>query len=70
VWVTDRQRVLERLWAAGIEAIDLWRQGLEPEDEFPDTRTLRRHVIELPCHQDLGAPEIDRVGRAFREACR
>jgi dTDP-4-amino-4,6-dideoxygalactose transaminase len=31
------------------------------DGQFPDVDYLRRSVIELPCHQDLTPPEIDRV---------
>jgi dTDP-4-amino-4,6-dideoxygalactose transaminase len=41
---------------------------MEHAAEFPDAAALRRHVIELPCHQDLDDDAIDRVARAFREA--
>jgi dTDP-4-amino-4,6-dideoxygalactose transaminase len=70
VWVRDRDAVLAHLASRRIEAVDLWRQGFEPHEEFPDTQALRRHLIELPCHQDLEDEDVDRVAHAFLEATR
>jgi hypothetical protein len=68
VRVAARDTVLAHLWRRGIEAVDLWREGLEPAGELPGAAELRRHVIELPCHQDLDDQDIDRVAAVFREA--
>jgi dTDP-4-amino-4,6-dideoxygalactose transaminase len=65
--VADRERALQALFARGIEAIDLWREGFEDAAEFPDAAALRRHTIELPCHQDLDDATIDHVARVLRE---
>jgi dTDP-4-amino-4,6-dideoxygalactose transaminase len=66
-WVRDRELALRRLAAARIEAVDLWRSGYEDPSEFPEAQALRRHVIELPCHQDLDDDDIDRVAAVLRE---
>jgi dTDP-4-amino-4,6-dideoxygalactose transaminase len=69
-WVDDRDTVLHRLWARRVEAVDLWRHGYEPPGQFPDVTALRRHVIEIPCHQDLDDGAIDYVASAVVEALR
>lgn len=68
--VQDKPGVLERLRAAGIEAIDFWRHShpaCEP-NEFPEVAQLRRQVVEIPCHQDLDPDTMARVASAVREA--
>jgi hypothetical protein len=66
-WVPDRELALRRLAAARIEAIDLWRSGFEDPSEFPEAQALRRHVIELPCHQDLDDDDVDRIAAVLAE---
>jgi hypothetical protein len=67
VRVCDRGDALARLGGKRIEAIDLWRQGCEDAAEFPAVAALRRHVIELPCHQDLDDDDVDRLAAALEE---
>jgi perosamine synthetase len=59
----DKPAVLARLWAAGIEAVDFWRDHHPACDpaEFPDTMDLRRRVVEIPCHQDLDSETLNRM---------
>jgi dTDP-4-amino-4,6-dideoxygalactose transaminase len=66
----DKAAVKARLAARGIEAIDFWRTGhpLCPVEDFPDVVALRRRVLELPVHQDLGPDEMAYVARCAREA--
>jgi dTDP-4-amino-4,6-dideoxygalactose transaminase len=70
VWAPQRDAVLAHLARRGIEAVDLWRDGLEPAEDFPDTAELRRHLIEVPCHQDLDDAATDHVAGAVRDAMR
>jgi dTDP-4-amino-4,6-dideoxygalactose transaminase len=66
----DKDTVRARLAAAGIETVDFWRTGhaLCPLSRFPEVARLRRHVLELPIHQDLGPEDIEHVQRAVEEA--
>jgi dTDP-4-amino-4,6-dideoxygalactose transaminase len=50
--------------------VDFWNQGhaLCPADEFPETASLRRRVLELPVHQDLEPEDMTHVARAVEEA--
>ncbi len=67
--VGDRGRALAALAARGVEAIDFWSIGDPACDlaRFPDVRWLRRHVIEVPLHQDLDDEAIDRIGEVVTE---
>jgi dTDP-4-amino-4,6-dideoxygalactose transaminase len=66
----DKAAVAARLLDRGIETVDFWREGhaLCPAEEFPETASLRRRVLELPVHQDLGPEDMARIARAVQEA--
>jgi hypothetical protein len=66
----DKAAVQARLAAKGIETVDFWREGhaLCPAAEFPEVEGLRRRVLELPVHQDLGPEDMAHVARCAREA--
>lgn len=68
----DKAAVQRRLAARGIETVDFWREGhrLCPAGAFPEVEALRRRVLELPVHQDLGPEDMAHVARAAREALR
>lgn len=68
VIVDDKRGVLAALEQLGIEAVDFWSVG-DPScvaDSFPDAAWLRRHVLELPIHQDLDEESVDRVARGVK----
>jgi dTDP-4-amino-4,6-dideoxygalactose transaminase len=66
----DKEAVARRLAARGVETVDFWRDGHPacPRDEFPETETLRRRVLEIPLHQDLGPEEMAYLTAAVEEA--
>jgi dTDP-4-amino-4,6-dideoxygalactose transaminase len=68
--VDDKEHALRLLWSRGIQAVDFWRSGHPsvPRGRFPEVEALRRRVVELPCHQDLGPEELERVARVALEA--
>ncbi|HYP40175.1 MAG TPA: DegT/DnrJ/EryC1/StrS family aminotransferase [Chloroflexia bacterium] len=68
--VEDKEPVMERLAARGVESIDFWRNFHRDCDptEFPDTAWLRRSVLEVPCHQDLTLETMQQVAQAVRES--
>lgn len=70
LWVPDKDEVLARLRADNVEASDGWRSFHPRCDggEFPDAARLREHVLELPCHQDLGPAHVAHVARAALRA--
>jgi dTDP-4-amino-4,6-dideoxygalactose transaminase len=70
LWVPDRDEVLARLRAENIEANAGWPSFHPRCDgaEFLDAARLRQHVVELPCHQDLGPAHVAHVARAALRA--
>ncbi len=66
----DKLAAQARFAARGVETIDFWREGhpLCRTDEFPEVASLRRRVLEVPVHQDLGPEEMAHVVRCAKEA--
>src|SRR5690606_30761476 len=56
----NKQDLLARLHARGIEAVDFWRLGhpAVPPGTFPEVDALRQTILEIPCHQDLSPATI------------
>ena len=63
--VPDKRHAADALRARGVDALEFWNDSVEPgaHEMGPDARFLRRHVLELPIHQDLTARHIDHVAR-------
>ncbi len=63
--VPDKHAAAEALRARGVDALEFWNDSCEPggHEMSSDARFLRRHVLELPIHQDLTARHIDHVAR-------
>ena len=63
--VSDKHAAAEALRARGVDALEFWNDSVEPggHDMSSDARFLRRHVLELPIHQDLTSRHIDHVAR-------
>ncbi len=59
----NKQAMLQGLWAAGIEAVDFWRDHHPACDAsaFPETMRLRDSVVEIPCHQDIDPDTLQRM---------
>jgi hypothetical protein len=67
--VADKTRASRSLSQRGVMATELWNEG-DPSaaaHEGLDARYLRRHVLELPIHQDITWPHIDYMARQVRE---
>jgi dTDP-4-amino-4,6-dideoxygalactose transaminase len=69
ILIDEKSRALAALAARGIEAIDFWSVGDPgcPSDDFPEVATLRRRLLELPCHQALDDEDIDFVARSVKD---
>lgn len=67
--VRDKDRALQQLQARGVEAVDFWRWSHPAVEKgrFPEVERLRAEVVELPCHQDLGEEELQRIAAAAHE---
>jgi len=65
ILVRDKEPAVRRLRSSGIVAIPFWNEGDREaaSQESEDTRFLRRHVLELPIHQDLTPAQIDHIAR-------
>jgi hypothetical protein len=62
--VGDKHATAVRLQEAGVDALEFWNESMESGEEMgPDARFLRRHVLELPIHQDLTARQISYVAQ-------
>ena len=63
--VPDKHAAAEALRARGVDALEFWNDSCEPggHEMSADARFLRRHVLELPIHQDLTERHIDHVAR-------
>lgn len=61
-----------RLRAQGVQAVLFWLGGeLGPKPgEFPEVDTLRHTILELPCHQDMAAEDIERLAQLVHNAMR
>lgn len=59
--VRNKLSLHQRLLAQGVEAVNFWSRipDFIPQGAFPEVEHLRRSVLELPCHQDLTASEMD-----------
>ena len=70
LWVPDREEALARLRVDNVEANAGWRSFHPRCDgtEFPEATRLREHVLELPCHQDLGPAHVAHEARAVLRA--
>lgn len=67
VIVPDKHAAAGRLRARGVDALEFWNDSSEPggHEMGPAARFLRRHVLELPIHQDLTPRHIDHIAREF-----
>lgn len=68
--VDDKDAVRAKLADLGIETVDFWKHS-HPAcdlDRFPEVASLRRRIVELPCHQDLDAGAIGHVAQAVVRA--
>jgi dTDP-4-amino-4,6-dideoxygalactose transaminase len=63
--VPDKPLTAGRLRAQGVDALEFWNDSSEPggQEMGPDARFLRRHVLELPIHQDLRPRHIEHIAR-------
>jgi dTDP-4-amino-4,6-dideoxygalactose transaminase len=61
----DKHTAAEALRARGVDALEFWNDSVEPRghEMSADARFLRRHVLELPIHQDLTPRHIDHVAK-------
>ncbi|AKU90661.1 DegT/DnrJ/EryC1/StrS family aminotransferase [Vulgatibacter incomptus] len=68
--VGDKASALARLRAKGVDAVDFWRVAhpAVPAGAFPEAESLRRTVLEIPCHQDLEPADVERISACVAKA--
>ncbi|HLY38001.1 MAG TPA: DegT/DnrJ/EryC1/StrS family aminotransferase [Candidatus Binatia bacterium] len=66
----DRRRLLDRLAAEGVRALELWQRPHPalPVERFPYAARLRATLVGLPVHQELRAGDVERVIAAVERA--
>jgi hypothetical protein len=68
--VKQKPQASLRLKTAGVMATELWNEGdpLSSSLEGPGARFLRRHLLELPIHQDVDERQIRYIAHQVAEA--
>jgi hypothetical protein len=62
--VPDKAAAAAALQARGVDALEFWNEGVGIGSEMSaHARFLRKHVLELPIHQDLSPRQIAHVAR-------
>jgi dTDP-4-amino-4,6-dideoxygalactose transaminase len=61
ILVSDKEAVARALRRRGVEAVEFWNQGdlLGSLAEGEEARHLRRHLLEIPIHQDMTREAVD-----------
>jgi len=69
ILVENKASAAKALRKRGISAIEFWNYGAPgaAEHENPDVRFLRRHVLELPVHQDLDPGQLDYMVKEIKK---
>jgi len=65
ILVEDKKAVAADLRRRGIGVVELWNEG-DPEANGPESEDalfLRKHVLELPIHQNVTEAQLDYIGR-------
>ncbi len=67
--VAHKHDAARALWRRGVMATELWNDGDDSVrgQDGEDARFLRRHVLELPIHQDITPGQIERMAGVVRE---
>ncbi len=70
--VLNSLSVIARLKEQGVETLAFWGRyhPMTPQRRFPEVDHLRRTMLWLPCHQDLGLAAIARVAEVVRQIVR
>jgi dTDP-4-amino-4,6-dideoxygalactose transaminase len=72
ILVSDKRATARALQTYGVEAIEFWNQG-DPQAEARNqgaSQFLRRHVLELPIHQEVSTERIHYIADRVRAVVR
>ena len=60
ILVRDKHTAAQALWSRGISAVEFWNDcdPLSEREAGADALFLRRHVLELPIHQDVSRSQV------------
>lgn len=63
ILVPDKHSAARTLWQRGIAAVEFWNFGDSEArgKEFSEAQFLRKHVLELPIHQDVTPEQIQYI---------
>jgi hypothetical protein len=66
--VQDKQRASRLLWEKGVDTVEFWNEG-DPEARKAgtDAEFLRKHVLEVPIHQDLSLRQLEYVAEQIKK---
>lgn len=72
IFVRDKEAVYSRLLSEGIGTITFWSTGNPdiPEGTFPEVDFLRKHVLEIPVHQELEERHLDYIASKVKKHAR
>jgi hypothetical protein len=69
ILVSDKRKTAIALQAQGVEAVEFWNSG-DPQAAARITgaaQFLRRHVLELPIHQDISTERVNYIADRVRK---
>lgn len=63
IWSDRKEELLDRLARQGVAAVNFWSvpHPCLPTADFPRAGALRKSIIALPVHQELGVRELERI---------
>lgn len=72
VLVPDKPRVQARLLEDGIQTVNFWSQWHAniPQEAFPEVSFLRRHLLEVPIHQELNREHMEYIAMFLNQHAR
>ena len=72
VLVPDSSAYMKAMQANGIQAIPFWSDDEEslPRDVFEETYVLKRSVLAIPLHQDIGSRQLGKIADTARRVAR
>jgi dTDP-4-amino-4,6-dideoxygalactose transaminase len=58
--VRDKQAAARAFWNRGIDVVEFWNEGdAQARQTGSDAEFLRRHLLEVPIHQDVTPQQVD-----------
>lgn len=65
--VGDKQKAARQLGRQGIETVEFWNEGTSSAPAIGSAAFwLRKHVLEVPIHQEIGLAQLDSMAKHIR----